>query len=214
MASRPSPLDQCHPQHLTIARVGVKGALVDTGDNALAVLRSIRDSSVLNWKSITSAVYALNPTIAQINLHRIQEGSNSIKHNVGGFTFDLDIARESEGFRRFLSHLAALYQLPSKKLLMFEEPERGIHPGALTTLAEEFQAYADTKRGQIILTTHNPQLLDHFDAESIRVVTMRDHSTTIDPISSEQLEAVKEGLLKPGELLTVDPARPQEVPAA
>jgi predicted ATPase len=93
--------------------------------------------------------------------------------------------------------------------LIFEHPEDGIHPGALSLLAEEFQAAPEAGRGQVILTTHSPKLLDYFDAEQIRVVELAGLETRIGFISAEQKEAIRERFLEPGELLTVDPARLQ-----
>ena len=85
----------------------------------------------------------------------------------------------------------------------------GIHPGALSVLAEEFKAAAEDGRGQVVLTTHSPKLLDYFDASQIRVVELRGFETEIGPMSREQKEALEDNLLDAGELLTVDPARIQ-----
>ena len=93
--------------------------------------------------------------------------------------------------------------------MLFEHPENGIHPGALSLLAEEFKAAPEQGHGQVIMTTHSPRLLDHFDVEEIRVVKLVGWETRIGFISDEQLEAIREKLLEPGELLTVDPARMQ-----
>ena len=65
-------------------------------------------------------------------------------------------------------------------------------------------------RGQIILTTHSPRLLDHFSADQIRAVVLQGFQTRVGSVSREQREAIKEQLLDPGELLTVDPARIDE----
>jgi len=59
----------------------------------------------------------------------------------------------------------------------------------------------------VVLTTHSPKLLDHFDADQIRVVELDGFATRIGPISTEQREAIQEDLLDAGDLLTVDPAR-------
>ncbi len=105
--------------------------------------------------------------------------------------------------------MLALYQRPSKQTLLFEHPEDSIHPGALSLLAEEFNAAPGEGRGQVILTTHSPDFLDHFAAEQVRVVELDELQTRIGPVSDEQREAIQEKLLEPGELLTVDPARIQ-----
>jgi hypothetical protein len=62
-------------------------------------------------------------------------------------------------------------------------------------------------RGQVILTTHNPTLLDSFVVDSVRIVEMRDGKTVVGRVAPEQAQAVKDHLLTTGELLTVDPAR-------
>lgn len=85
-------------------------------------------------------------------------------------------------------------------------PKPGCTP-ALEALAHEFKVCHQDGRGQVILTTHSPQLLDYFPVESIRVVDIQEQVTKIDRLAPEQFEAVREHLLQPGELLTVDPAR-------
>jgi predicted ATPase len=125
-------------------------------------------------------------------------------------TLTLELGQESDGFRRFYAHLLALYQKPSKQTLIFEEPENGIYPGALSLLADEFKAAPESGRGQVLLTTHSPALLDHFSADQIRVVELVDLETKIGPLAEDQKESLQEELLHAGELLTVDPARRQE----
>lgn len=48
--------------------------------------------------------------------------------------------------------------LPS--LLVVDEPELGLHPAWLNTLAKWIKAAA--AKTQVIVTTHSPDLLDHF----------------------------------------------------
>ena len=101
--------------------------------------------------------------------------------------------------------------MPPKQTLVFEEPENGIYPGALELLAEEFKAAPEADRGQVLLTTHSPRLLDFFSVDQIRVVELDQQlETKIGNVAEEQMEAIKEQLLHPGELLTVDPARRAE----
>lgn len=161
-------------------------------------------------KSIVSALQRLNPSVSSVELDHIQQPSRVVVgHRFGGKVVALDLSQESDGFRRFYAHLLAIYQRPPKQTLIFEHPEDGIHPGALALLAEEFQAAPDAGRGQVILTTHSPRLLDQFDVDQIRVVELDGPATRIGKVSAEQVEAIREGLLEPGELLTVDPARLQ-----
>lgn len=130
-----------------------------------------------------------------------------MSHKATGKLFELNLQQESDGFRRFYAHLLALYQSPPKLTLIFEEPENAIYPGALSLLADEFRAAPRENRGQVIITTHNPTLLDSFDVDNIRVVEMRDGKTLIGPVSKEQTAAVKDRLLTTGDLLKIDQPR-------
>jgi len=187
--------------------------LSDDASNYFVVLREL----VRNWQSVNArkdilaALQKINPTVKSVELDSLQQPTEAIVgHDASSKAMTLNLAQESDGFRRFYAHLLALYQTPPKQSLIFEEPENGIHPGALSLLAEEFQASPVSGRSQVILTTQSPGLLDHFRTEQIRVVELIDLETKIGTLAEEQREAIHEQLLHPGELLTVDPARREE----
>jgi predicted ATPase len=187
---------------------GMEG-LADNGANHLQVFRTFVSNltSLNDWRNIVDLLRCLNRSVQGVDIRLPERDAVIVSHAFGNRTLVLDLAQESEGFRRFLAHLLALYQSPPKQTLIFEEPEKGIHPGALAALAEEFQRCASKRGGQIILTTHSPELLNQFGAGSIRVVEMKDSQTQIGKLALDQYESLKEHLLDPGELLTVDPAR-------
>jgi hypothetical protein len=162
-------------------------------------------------KNILASLRKINPAIESVELDSLMNPQRAIiGHKADRGIFALALEQESDGFRRFYAHLLALYQTPPKLTLLFEEPENAIFPGALSLLADEFNAAPRENRGQVILTTHSPTLLDSFDVDNIRVVDMRDGKTVVGPVSKEQRQAVKDQLLTTGELLTVDNARLDE----
>ncbi len=188
--------------------------LDDQAFNYLHVLKEIASNlqDLHIRKNMVSVLQLVNSSVSSVELDSIQHPSHVVVgHQINGKTLALQLAQESDGFRRFYAHLLALYQRPPKQTLLFEHPEDGIHPGALALLAEEFKSAAQDKRGQIVLTTHSPKLLDHFEADQIRVVEMDGFATKIGPVSMEQREAIRDNLLDAGELLTVDPARTDSI---
>jgi len=183
--------------------------LADQAENFLAVLSAIQNDirHPDHWKQVIAALQRLDPSIVTLGLARPSPSKVDVVHRVGRSSLSLDLSQESEGLRRFLAHLIALYQPVPRTLMAFDEPEKGIYAGALAVLAEEFKVSPSAGRGQIVLATHSPQLLDHFDPESVRVVEIEDGATKIGPLAPDQFESVKQQLLTPGELLTADPAR-------
>lgn len=190
--------------------------LNDDATNYLNALKEIVSNlqDFTSRKSMVLALQRVNPSVSSVELNDLQNPSHVVVgHRFNGKTLGLQLSQESDGFRRFYAHLLALYQRPPKQTLVFEHPEDGIHPGALSLLAEEFITAPADNRGQVILTTHSPGLLDQFDVEQIRVVELDGFHTRISPVSDEQRESIREHLLTPGELLTVDPARGNAVDA-
>lgn len=166
-------------------------------------------------KSIMASLQAVNPSIVSVELDSLINPQRAVVgHDAAGRIFELSLDQESDGLRRFYAHLLALHQSPPKLTLIFEEPENAIFPGALTLLADELKAAPRENRGQVILTTHSPTLLDSFDVDSVRAVEMRDGKTIVGPVSKEQRDAVKEHLLTTGDLLTVDRAKIEDPTAA
>ncbi len=186
-----------------------ENGLADSGDNFLQAFVNMT-TNLSTWqhlRDMTASLRRLKPTLKSIDLDQPGRHQIVVSLETDGRLLVFNLAQESEGFRRLLACLIALYQSPPKQTLIFDEPEKGIYPAGLAILAEEFKGYASKGRGQVLLTTHSPEFLELFAPEQIRVVEMRGYATQIGPVAPEQLEALQEHVLKPSDLLTVDEAR-------
>ena len=115
----------------------------DKGENFLATFDRMSSdlSDLVTMREIVAAMAQINPSIQSIEADPVQKNRILVGHQFGqGPTMVLDLSQQSEGLRRFLAHLLALYQSPSKPTMIFEEPEKGIFPGALGALADYFKA--------------------------------------------------------------------------
>ncbi|WP_375574750.1 AAA family ATPase [Paracidovorax oryzae] len=121
-----------------------------------------------------------------------------------------DPAQLSDGTLRVFGILLSLYQTPTPSLIVIEEPEQTVHPAVLSMLAEAFKEVAELT--QIVVTTHSPQLIEHFEPDNIRIVTMQDGVTHIAPIKASQREAVQRGLMTLGEFMAAEGLQPEEAP--
>ncbi len=68
----------------------------------------------------------------------------------------------SEGVLYFLALLCIVHQPNPPKLLLLEEPEKGIHPRRIKEVLDFIFQLAEEKDIQVILTTHNERVLDEF----------------------------------------------------
>jgi hypothetical protein len=71
---------------------------------------------------------------------------------------------------------------PGVSCLLLEEPETAVHPGLLDKLLALVDSYATDR--QIVLSTHAPQVVDHFDPAQLRLVTRDDGVTAVSPLSA------------------------------
>ena len=111
----------------------------------------------------------------------------------------------SEGALRALGIIVAAQQMTRGELLIVEEPEVHIHPGAANLIFEILQEAAS--KGAVLVTTHSPELLDAARDEEILVCQYRDGVTSLGPMASEQRELVRSGLFKVSELMRSEPLR-------
>ena len=99
----------------------------------------------------------------------------------------------SDGSMRFIA-LATLLLQPKElrpKVIIIDEPELGLHPYAITQLAEMIK---DASRdSQIILATQSPELVDEFEVDNILVVEANKNNnrnyTTIKKLDKNELKS-------------------------
>lgn len=115
---------------------------------------------------------------------------------------DFNVSQISDGTLRLLGLLTALYQPRGPDVLALEEPEQTMHPAVLAVLADAIRDVSE--RRQILVTTHSPHMVEHFRADEIRTVEIRDGETSVRPLSGDQQKAVREHLFTLGELMAME----------
>lgn len=69
----------------------------------------------------------------------------------------------SEGVLYFVALLCIIHQPNPPKILLLEEPERGIHPRRIKEVVDFIFNLAQTKDVQVIMTSHHPYVLNEFE---------------------------------------------------
>ncbi len=77
----------------------------------------------------------------------------------------IPLEEASDGTLRLIAYYILLNQPPLLSLIVIEEPERSLHPGALKDIVKILEQMAE--RSQVVITTHSSQLLDAFSSESL-----------------------------------------------
>lgn len=160
--------------------VGRSSILSRNGDNVGDVLHHLqRDKAEREW--LTRHLSAITPDVVGVKataaagrrliqfLQRRSKGSKS-RFNIGDM---------SDGTLRSLAILLALRQKPAPALICIEEVEDSVHPAALGVLLDAISA--STEKGQVLITSHSPEALNHpaVTPDRVRIVEWRDGRSQI-----------------------------------
>lgn len=197
---------------------GAVGLRTD-GRNSASVLRDIERQSPESLERIVRFLSSMVPELSHVGVRSYrnrlglvfqQEWELPASGRREGMEFDA--LYMSDGTLRALGLLLAAYQRPAPTVLIVEEPEMSIHPGALETLLDVFHAAA--RRMQVVVTTHSPELLDAEWVEDrhIRVVSWQAGATRVTPLDEPDREALRQHLMGAGELLRANALQPTSPP--
>ena len=122
-----------------------------------------------------------------------------------------DAFNMSDGTLRSLGLIMAVFQKPSPSILVIEEPEATIHPGALGAVLDLIRKAAKTM--QVVVTTHSPELLDAkwITDANLRIVSWQEGASHLLPPSEATREAMRQHLMGAGELLRSNALHPDEL---
>ncbi len=95
----------------------------------------------------------------------------------------------SDGTLRFICLATALQQPDPPLTMLFDEPELGLHPYALTLLGNLFRQFASAGfvRRQAIISTQSALLLNEFEPEDVIVVDRIGGASTFRRLNSQDL---------------------------
>jgi len=129
------------------------------------------------------------PFFRDFHLEPLRRNSKKIKleweHRYSDAYFDASSL--SDGTLRFMC-LAALFLQPFEyrpSVIVVDEPELGLHPYAITMLANLIKSAAT--QTQVIVSTQSALLLDHFQPEDVLVADLVEGATHLKRLDSSEL---------------------------
>ena len=155
---------------------GVKKLDGDGGNLAIVLQEILRRAE--NRRRFVNLVSDLLPFVDSVGVDTLAYNSLLAKltERRSSGKRDLSVAWASDGTISVLAMVAALF-FEKGELAVFEEPERNMHPQLIGRLVQIMKEASERK--QIILTTHNLEMLRHSDLEDILLVQRGDDGNSI-----------------------------------
>ena len=178
-------------------------SLRSDGSNLASVLEAIERRSSDDYERIREILACVVPKLKAIDTvsHGKKLSLSFVQEWGEGKRLDLEAFSMSDGTLRALGILAAAYQQPKPSLIVIEEPEATIHPGALGAILDVIKHAS--RQMQVIVTTHSPELLDAkwIRENNLRIAGWQDGATHITPIEDSSRRVLEAHLVEAGELL-------------
>ncbi|MDO4683090.1 MAG: AAA family ATPase [Lautropia sp.] len=91
----------------------------------------------------------------------------ALEETFGGVKRQCDASLLSDGTLRVLAIAAAMLSAPEGSLVVIEEVDNGVHPSRASHLLAQIQRIARRRQLRVLLSTHNPALLDALPDEAV-----------------------------------------------
>lgn len=187
--------------------------LKESGENWASIIKALKKTSAgkQSLERVREMMQVVMPALQDVSVRTAGAylvPQFRVKDNNKASAHDFDPVQISDGTLRIFGILLALYQNPPPPFIALEEPEQTVHPAVLSMLSEAFREVSE--RTQLLITSHSPYLVDFFEAEEIRIVSMQNGKTRISPIKQSQVESVKENLISLQELMMAEGLMPAE----
>ena len=133
----------------------------EDGSNLSSVLFNICQNEYVKKDLIAFVSSLPEQSIRGVNFSRTATGDVMVvlKEGFGAFE-QMPASLLSDGTLRALAIGAALFGAQPGSTVVIEEIDNGIHPSRAKRLVEQLYAIANARDVQIIMTTHNPALMD------------------------------------------------------
>ena len=163
------------PMRTTVRATGVD-KLLPNGDNMFQVLNTTGLKSTAAYDAIEAGLHDVNEHFQRFRMNVYGQGSVEFYLQEKGLETPIHAAQVSDGTLSYLCLLVALYQPGRGRLVIFDEPERNLHPDMLLELGKQLERASE--QCQIMVTTHAPGLLNQFPLRAVRVFEKDENNQT------------------------------------
>ncbi|MBS1248545.1 MAG: DNA replication and repair protein RecF [Chloroflexi bacterium] len=162
-----------HKQSMSITG---KKDLEEDGSNLAIVLKNILEDEKKRRKFINLVQYLL-PFVQELKIERSIDKSLLLSlREIYNEDIFLPSHLLSDGTIAITALLISLY-FEKNKLCVFEEPFRNIHPALISKVSNMLEEASTEK--QIIVTTHNPQMVKHTKLENLLLISRNEQGESI-----------------------------------
>ena len=157
--------------------------------NLAAYLYRLTKTHPHHYQKIRDTIQLVAPFFDNFILRPMPENENKIQleWREKGSDYPFLAYHFSDGTLRFICLTTLLLQPDLPSTVLIDEPELGLHPYAINTLASLIKSAAT--RTQIIISTQSVPLVNQFNLEDLLVVNRKNQATVIERLKQEEFKS-------------------------
>ena len=168
-----------------------------SGSNLTQILNELKLNHTFAFERLEETFRNVNPYFISIEIANLY-GQSYLSLREKNISRTIGALHISDGTLRFLLSECIFYNPLRGELVAIDEPERGLHPDMIRSVADMMKYAA--RQSQIIVATHSPHLLNQFELENILVFEKdEDNSTVVHKVSENDFPEW-EGEFLPGQM--------------
>ena len=163
--------------------------LREDGGNLAAFLYLLQEKHNKHFKRIEHIIKSVAPYFERFQLQpdRLNEERINLEWTeINHPDFLFNASHFSDGTLRFIALATLLMQPDMPEIIIIDEPELGLHPVAINTLAGLIKKAS--VRSQIIISTQSVNLVGNFEPENIITVDRLENQSVFNRLAKENLE--------------------------
>ncbi len=147
--------------------------------NLAAFLYLLQETKKEYYNNIVDTIRLVAPFFDDFDLKpsRLNEGKIKLEWKQRGTDAYFDASSLSDGTLRFICLATLLMQPQLPTTVLIDEPELGLHPYAISMLAELIKSAAE--KTQLIVSTQSVTLVNQFNLEDLVIVEMENNETIL-----------------------------------
>lgn len=168
-----------------------------SGENLTHVLNKLKLDYSFDFDRLEEKFHNVNQTFKSIEINNLY-GKAYLSFRESNLSRAIGALHISDGTLRFLLLESIFYNPLRGDFIAIDEPERGLHPDMIKSVADMIKLAA--QKTQIIIATHSPHLLNQFELDDILVFEKNAENSTIVHSISESDFPEWEGDYLPGQM--------------
>ena len=168
-----------------------------SGSNLTQILNDLKLNHTYDFVRLTEMLCRVNPNFKDVDISN-RYGLSYLSLLEKNMRRAVGAQHISEGTLRFLLLESIFYNSQRGRLVAVDEPERGLHPDMIRSVAEMMKLAA--QQSQLIVATHSPHLLNQFELEDVLIFEKDGRNATVVRRVSEEDFPDWEGEYLPGQM--------------